>query len=106
MYASRLIHAATAYPAQHKRGPGLITITPTHFYFTMLHSSTPSLVIPIGECTGIKKKGMLKGLAITWKGQDEHGNVQEHEDIFRWIGGRDEVFARLLGSDGRRWLNL
>jgi hypothetical protein len=96
-------HCPPAYPAQHKRGPGLLTVTPTTLYFTLLSSSQPSFTIPLNEITSIKKRGVLRGMSVSWNRTHEGGRVEEDEDVFRWIGGRDEVFARLLGADGRRW---
>lgn len=35
-----------------------------------------------------------------------NGAPLEREEKFRWVGGRDEVFARLVGWGGRRWVKM
>lgn len=44
----------------------------------------------------------MKGITITWapEGLTDGGE----EERFHWVGDRDELFARLVGSDGRHWL--
>jgi len=32
-----------------------------------------------------------------------NGESFEKEEIFGWVSGRDEVFAKLVGWGGRRW---
>lgn len=56
--------------------------------------------IPLNNLRGVKKSGMLKGLSLRWA---DAGGV-EKEEKFMWVGGRDELFARLIGVDGRRWM--
>ncbi|KAI0068209.1 hypothetical protein BV25DRAFT_1818594 [Artomyces pyxidatus] len=92
------------FPAQHISGPGLITITATSLYFTSLASKSPKITIPSMEVTGIKKSGMLKGLTISWTARTERDEPEDRTEVFRWVGGRDEVFARLIGSNGRKWV--
>ncbi|KAJ7786296.1 hypothetical protein B0H16DRAFT_1489978 [Mycena metata] len=77
------------FPAQHTSAPGLITLTTDTFYFTPLMASTAKVEIPLGSLRGVKKKtdGVRK------------------EEKFRWVGGRDELFARLISTaDGKRWI--
>ncbi|KAF8898755.1 hypothetical protein BD779DRAFT_1795370 [Infundibulicybe gibba] len=93
------------FPAQHSTAPGLVTITPTALLFTSIMSSDAKITIPLGEIRGVRKVGLLKGLSIRWRSPEG----LEVEEKFRWIGGRDELFARLVGhqSDGRpRWLKV
>ncbi|KII94384.1 hypothetical protein PLICRDRAFT_172032 [Plicaturopsis crispa FD-325 SS-3] len=93
------------FPAQHTSGPGLITITPTTFYFTPLMAQHAKVTIPFPELLGVKKTGMLKGLSLRWAetlGDGLRGD--EIQEKFMWVGGRDELFARLIGSDGKRWM--
>ena len=45
----------------------------------------------------------MKGISITWA-PEEIG--EEREDKFHWVGNRDELFARLVGSDGARWITV
>ncbi|KAH7930950.1 hypothetical protein BV22DRAFT_999354 [Leucogyrophana mollusca] len=90
------------FPAHHATAPGLITLTPTTFYFTSLVSSQAKLTIPYNQLCGVKKTGLMKGLSLTWIPTDEPGG-KEKEEKFHWVGSRDELFARLIGPDGRRW---
>lgn len=45
----------------------------------------------------------MKGISITWA-PEEMMDGEEREDKFHWVGNRDELFSRLVGSDGRRWV--
>ncbi|THH21522.1 hypothetical protein EW146_g22 [Bondarzewia mesenterica] len=94
------------FPATHSKGPGLITVTSTTLYFTPMVSSRPTVTIPAKDITGIKKTGLMKGLAISWSSTNSNGILDEMVEKFRWVGGRDEVFARLLGPGGRRWIKV
>ncbi|KAJ7783774.1 hypothetical protein DFH07DRAFT_873983 [Mycena maculata] len=89
------------FPAQHTSAPGLITLTTETFFFTPLMASNAKLAIPLTSLRGVKKKsGVFTALTITWVDQ---ANVKEEK--FRWVGGRDELFTRLVGtaaSDGKR----
>jgi len=97
--------ACLAYPCQHSSGPGLITLTPRALLFTPLMSQTAKLVVPLSAVKGIKKAGLLKGLHIRWSCTSDEAK-EEKEDKFMWIGSRDELFARLVGSDGKRWMKV
>ncbi|KAJ6575102.1 hypothetical protein B0H19DRAFT_1127173 [Mycena capillaripes] len=88
------------FPAQHTSAPGLITLTAETLFFTPLMSSTAKLEIPLRSLKGVKKKsGIFTALTISW--MDAEGNGKE--ETFRWVGGRDELFARLVGT-GKRWI--
>lgn len=64
-------------------------------------SSNPKLSIPFTDLRGVKKTGLLKGITIKWL--DSHtGEVQQ--EVFLWVGGRDEIFARLIATDVKRWM--
>ncbi|KAG1749977.1 uncharacterized protein EDB91DRAFT_1235401 [Suillus paluster] len=95
---------AHTYPAQHASAPGLITLTTTTLYFTALASQQAKLIIPREKLCGVKKTGLMKGLLIT-RVEDE-GRGREIEEKFHWVGNRDELFARLLGPDGARWMRI
>lgn len=82
----------------------MITVTAGALFFTSIASSSPKITIPCGDVTGIKKSGLLKGLTITWNGKNAEDEVEEKIEVFRWVGGRDEVFARMLGTNGRKWV--
>ncbi|KAF5385197.1 hypothetical protein D9615_001514 [Tricholomella constricta] len=90
------------YPAQHATGPGLITLTGTALLFTPLMSLDPKFVILLKTMRGVKKAGVLKGLQVHYI--SDNGEPGEREEKFRWVGGRDELFARLVGIDGRHWI--
>ncbi|OJA21507.1 hypothetical protein AZE42_05107 [Rhizopogon vesiculosus] len=93
------------YPAHHTSAPGLITLTATTLYFTALTSQQAKLIIPCENLCGVKKTGLMKGLLITWI-DGEKGRGREMEEKFNWVGNRDELFARLLGPDGARWMRI
>ncbi|KAG5639236.1 hypothetical protein H0H81_005310 [Sphagnurus paluster] len=90
-----------SFPAQHSSGPGLITLTATILLFTPLMSNIPKFVISLMRLRGVKKMGLLKGLQMKFSSDD---GLQEIEEKFRWVGGRDELFARLVGTGKRQWL--
>lgn len=93
------------YPAHHTSAPGLITLTATTVYFTTLASQQAKLIIPRENLCGVKKTGLMKGLLISWvDGEEGHG--KDIEEKFHWVGNRDELFARLLGPDGARWMRI
>ncbi|KAJ7038215.1 hypothetical protein C8F04DRAFT_1089928 [Mycena alexandri] len=93
---------AHTFPAQHTSAPGLITLTTDTFFFTPLMASTAKVEIPLASLRGVKKKsGLFTALTITWI--DAEGVRKEEK--FRWVGGRDELFARLISTaDGKRWI--
>ncbi|KIM85186.1 hypothetical protein PILCRDRAFT_5540 [Piloderma croceum F 1598] len=93
------------FPAQHTSAPGLITLTPVTFFFTPLMSSTAKVTIAFSDLRGVKKTGLLQGLSLRWaETQDDKGT--EKEERFIWVGDRDELFARLIGPNGHRWLKV
>ena len=93
-----------AYPAQYNASPGLLTITPRKLLFTPLASPRPKLPLGLDSICRVKKAGALNGLHVQWRGRTDEGSEEEaHVEKFLWIGGRDEVFARLVGWGGRRW---
>ncbi|KAF8581365.1 hypothetical protein K439DRAFT_1414361 [Ramaria rubella] len=92
----------TAYPAQHSTRPGLISLSSTTLSFTQVLSSKPKVKIPLEQIRGVKKSGKLGGLTVKW-GLTE---TNEQEEKFSWVGGRDEIFAKLVGLGGRRWVQL
>ncbi|KAF8168110.1 hypothetical protein B0H34DRAFT_46392 [Crassisporium funariophilum] len=93
------------YPCQHSSAPGLITLMHSTMYFTPLMWQNAKISIPLSDVKGVKKAGMLKGLHIRWNDTSE-GNKDSKEEKFLWVGERDELFARLVGSDGRRWMQV
>ncbi|KAF8846368.1 hypothetical protein BDN67DRAFT_39548 [Paxillus ammoniavirescens] len=93
------------FPAQYASTPGLITLTPTTLYFTTLTATRAKLVIPCDRLRGVKKSGLVKGISMTWVPTDSVDG-REREERFHWVGNRDELFARLLGPDGGRWMRI
>jgi hypothetical protein len=91
-----------AYPAQHITSPGLLTLTSTTLAFTPVLSLTPKVDIRLDHIRGVKKAGKMGGLTLKWGETPD----EEHVEKFRWVGGRDEVFAKLVGWGGRRWVHV
>jgi GRAM domain-containing protein 4 len=91
----------TAFPAQHSSGPGLITLTPTTIFFTPIISQRPHVTIALSSLSGVKKSGLLKGLKLCYSEQE--GTSEESEVKFPWVGGRDELFARLVAIKKNGW---
>ena len=60
------------------------------------------MTIDLKALTGVKRSGLTKGLKVRWTTQDN----TEHEEKFFWVVGRDDLFARLVGSQSGRWLHL
>ncbi|KAF9456188.1 hypothetical protein BDZ94DRAFT_1351112 [Collybia nuda] len=94
------------YPAQHTSTPGLITVTSMAFIFTPLTSMNAKLDIPLNNLRSVKKAGLLKGLHVRYLDVADDGEGTEKEEKFLWVGARDELFARLVGGEGRKWLKV
>jgi len=69
-------------------------------------SSTAKITIAFSDLRGVKKTGLLKGLSLRWAEMQKDDEVYEKEEKFLWVGDRDELFARLIGPDGQRWLKV
>lgn len=69
-------------------------------------AATARIIIPLIGLRGVKKTGLLKGVSLRYKEQSPGGEIVEKEERFRWVGGRDELFARLVGVDGRQWTKV
>jgi len=95
-----------AYPAQSRSTTGLLTVTSTLLYFTPALSVNAAVEIPMHALRSAKKSDLLKikGLKIRWV--DAASNNAEKEEHFIWVGGRDELFARLVGYGEGRWLKV
>ncbi|KAJ7630925.1 hypothetical protein FB45DRAFT_747715 [Roridomyces roridus] len=84
-----------AFPAQHTSSPGLVTLTTATLFFTPLGATSRKLTIPLANIRGLRKKnGILNSLIISWVDGDENAK----EEKFPWVGGRDELFTRLVGT--------
>jgi len=68
-------------------------------------SQNAKVIIQLSSVKGVKKAGLLKGLHIRWT-ETADGIKEQKEDKFLWVGSRDDLFARLIGSDGRRWMKV
>jgi len=97
-------------------------------------SSNAKVTIPLSSIRGVKKAGRMGGLRIKYttspdaltasprqsidnasvftngdtetNGVAVNGEPLEKEEKFGWISGRDEVFAKLVGWGGRRWVKM
>lgn len=106
-YVSRLLQTSdtetlAAYPSQYGKNPGVISLTSTTFFFTTLMSSHAKVTVPLDQITGIKK-GFSKAISLQIKDMDGTGPRVER---FLWVYERDDLFARLVGIGGRKWLNV
>lgn len=74
--------------------------------FVPATSSKASLEIPLHALRVVKKSDTMavKGLILRW--MDVEPNNGEKEERIIWVGGRDELFARLVGRDGGKWLKV
>lgn len=66
-------------------------------------ASDAKVIILLKHIRAVKKTGLLKGISIRWRNPDDPLGVDQ-EEKFRWVGGRDELFAHLVGSEARQWL--
>lgn len=96
-------NASTAYLAQCKV-PGLITLTDTQLVFTPLTSSAATTTVDLKSLIGVKRSSLAKGLRIRWSETQPNGIDEEKEEKFLCVSQRDELFAKLIGVQGRRWL--
>ncbi|CAA7265811.1 unnamed protein product [Cyclocybe aegerita] len=96
---------AHTYPCQHSTAPGLITLVHRTLYFTPLMSQNAKMIIHLSAVKGVKKVGLLKGFNVRWTDSSD-GKQEEKEEKFLWVGGRDDLFARLVGTEGRRWVQV
>lgn len=97
-----LAHPYSAYPAQRGKTPGVITVSTEMFYFTPLLSG-PKLEIPMGDIVGIKR-AMPKGISI--RVQDVSQENGERNEKFMLVYERDELFGRLVGMGGKKWMKV
>ena len=96
-----------AFPAQLKKNPGLITLTDTAVYFTPLTSSKAVLAVQLADVTGVKKTTLTKGVEIRYAEVRPDGTNEEKEASFMFVGGRSELFARLVSRGGAgKWAQM
>lgn len=97
-----VVYEPTAYPAQYGKTPGVITVSTEKFYFTPLLGGH-KLEIPVEEVVGIKK-AMPKGISIRVKDTSQEDG--ERREKFVLVYERDELFGRLVGTGGRKWMRI
>jgi GRAM domain-containing protein 4 len=66
-------------------------------------SDAPTLIIDLKNLTRVKRSSLANGLKVHWTSVDNNGNTSELEERFLWVVGRDDLFARLVGSQSRQW---
>ena len=64
------------------------------------------MVINLKDIASVQKHGILDGLRIHRRQVNTDGKTEEIEEKFGWVGGRDDLFTRLVGSQGVRWINV
>jgi hypothetical protein len=97
-----IVHPSAAYPAQHGKTPGVITISPQMFYFTPLLSG-PRLDIPAEDLLSIKK-ATPRGISIGVRDASQEDG--ERKMKFLMVYERDEMFGRLVGMRGMKWTRI
>lgn len=75
-------------------------------YFTPITSSSPDVTIKLEDVLGVKKSNVTKGLKVRWAETTPSGIMETNEERFLWVGGRDELFARLVGWNSKRWMKV
>jgi hypothetical protein len=91
-----------AYPAQHGKTSGVVTLSAEMFYFTPLLPG-PRLEIPVQDIVGIKKASP-KGISIRVRDASQEGG--ERNEKFLPVYERDELFGRLVGTGGKKWTRI
>ncbi|KAJ3857779.1 hypothetical protein EV368DRAFT_29378 [Lentinula lateritia] len=97
------VSVSHAFPCQHTSSPGLLTFTQDMLFFNPIASTRTKVAIPLADIRAVKKTGLLKGLTVKWI---DATNDEHREEVFPWVGGRDEIFARLIGTDAKRWMKV
>ena len=104
---ANVICGSTAFLAQLKKNPGLVTLTETAMFFTPLVSSRATLAIQLADITGVKKTTVTKGLEIRYVEVRPDGTNEEKEVTLMFVGGRSELFARLVSwAGGGKWAKV
>ena len=82
-------------------------MTEAALYFTPLMSSHATLAIQLADITGVKKTSMTKGVDIHYAEVRPDGTNEEKEVGFMFVGGRSELFARLVSwGGGGKWAQV
>ena len=70
--------------------------------FTPFASCSPSSTRLLSRLHGVRKTNWTKGLSFSWS--KDNADEEQEEEVFRLIENRDELFARLIGLEGKRWV--
>ncbi|CEL56120.1 hypothetical protein RSOLAG1IB_07573 [Rhizoctonia solani AG-1 IB] len=92
------IGAPQSVPANHKATPGMLNLNSEGISFTPLLSNKPRMQVPLECVQGVKKTNRTSGLRVRYLSEGI-----EHEDVFRFVPNRDEIFGKLVGWGGKRW---
>ncbi|KAH9944357.1 uncharacterized protein BXZ73DRAFT_87271 [Epithele typhae] len=95
------------FPAQLKKSPGLITMTEVAICFTPLMSSHATLAVQLADITAVKKTTLTNGIGLHYMDERPDGTREEKEATFMFVGGRSELFARLVSwGGGGKWTKI
>ncbi|KAG8969610.1 hypothetical protein FRC05_001041 [Tulasnella sp. 425] len=107
------------YSAHHKHLPGIMTLSNHAIEFTPILGHRPRVQIPLDRIRGVKRAGhrtlLIRFIEPVPSDKEEPGQIKavenpesaeapkvlvmsEREEKFRWVGQRDEVFARIVAS--------
>ena len=68
-------------------------------------SSDSTVSVDLKTLTGVKRSSLAKGLKVRWTDVQEDGKTVEQEERFLWVANRDDLFARLVGTQSGQWLH-
>lgn len=92
-------------------------LTSSMLSYTPVTSSRPKIEVALKNMRGVKKIGIgaVPGLSVKWErnrvaedttNTDASAGTEIVEEKFHWVGGRDELFARLVAWGGRKWMKV
>ncbi|KAG9026349.1 hypothetical protein FS837_004643 [Tulasnella sp. UAMH 9824] len=114
-----------SYSAHHKHIPGILTLSNLTIEFTPFLRHRPRVQIPLDRIRGVKRAGrrtlLIRFIEPVPSDKDEPGQIKavenpesaeapkvlvmaEREEKFKWVGQRDEVFARIVASRKDAWV--
>lgn len=114
-----------SYSAHHKHMPGIMTLSNLAIEFTPFLRHRPKVQIPLDRIRGVKRVGhrtlLIRFTEPVPSEEDEPGQIKtvenpqaaeapkvlvmaEREEKFKWVGQRDEVFARIVASRKDAWV--
>ncbi|KAG8990468.1 hypothetical protein FRB90_001754, partial [Tulasnella sp. 427] len=113
------------YSAHHKHIPGIMTLSNLSIEFTPFLGHKPRVQIPLDRIRGVKRIGrrtlLVRFIEPVPTDNEEPGQIKtvenpestdaekvlvmaEKEEKFKWVGKRDEVFARIVASKKDAWV--